>query len=142
MYDEGRVTERLLIGARLLGLGGGTAWFGDAAQQARGKEILGIPAERTARYRPYVGRELLFGLRPEHITEPRGATAPEQQEFTVTLDVVEPMGMESMVYFIVDGIEVCGRVDPSAAGAAGDRMRLVADLRHMHLLDRETGEVI
>lgn len=48
-YDEGRVTERLLIGARLLGLGGGTAWFGDAAQQARGKEILGIPAERTAR---------------------------------------------------------------------------------------------
>src|SRR6266516_1231989 len=28
-YDEGRVTERLLIAARLLGLGGGTAWFGD-----------------------------------------------------------------------------------------------------------------
>jgi nitroreductase len=48
-FDEARVTERLLIAARLLGLGGGTAWFGDAGQQARGKEILGIPAERTAR---------------------------------------------------------------------------------------------
>ncbi len=48
-YDEGRVTERLLIGARLLGLGGGTAWFGDASQQQQAKEILGIPAERTAR---------------------------------------------------------------------------------------------
>jgi nitroreductase len=48
-FDEGRVTERLLIGARLLGLGGGTAWFGDDAQQAEGKKILGIPAERTAR---------------------------------------------------------------------------------------------
>lgn len=48
-YDEGRVTERLLIAARILGLGGGTAWFGDADQQARGKAILGIPAERTAR---------------------------------------------------------------------------------------------
>jgi len=48
-YDEGRVTERLLIAARLLGLGGGTAWFGDDAQQARGKEILGVPPERTAR---------------------------------------------------------------------------------------------
>lgn len=47
-YDEGRVTERLLIGARILGLGGGTAWFGEAAQQQRAKEILGIPAERTA----------------------------------------------------------------------------------------------
>ncbi len=48
-YDEGRVTERLLIAAKLLGLGGGVAWYGDAGQQAEAKRILGIPAERTAR---------------------------------------------------------------------------------------------
>src|SRR5688572_33274706 len=48
-YDEGRVTERLLIAARSRGLGGGVAWFGDAAQQAEAKQILGVPAERTAR---------------------------------------------------------------------------------------------
>lgn len=43
-YDAGRVSERLLIGARLLGLGGGTAWFGDEAQENAAKKILGIPA--------------------------------------------------------------------------------------------------
>ena len=48
-YDEGRVTERLLIAARARGLGGGVAWYGDASQQAEGKRILGIPEERTAR---------------------------------------------------------------------------------------------
>lgn len=48
-YDEGRVTERLLIAAKLLGLGGGVAWYGDSSQQAEAKRILGIPAERTAR---------------------------------------------------------------------------------------------
>jgi nitroreductase len=48
-YDEGRVTERLLIAARSRGLGGGVAWYGDDSQQAEAKEILGIPAERTAR---------------------------------------------------------------------------------------------
>lgn len=48
-YDEGRVSERLLIGAHLLGLGGGVAWYGDAGQEAQAKEILGIPAERAAR---------------------------------------------------------------------------------------------
>jgi nitroreductase len=48
-FDEGRITERLLIAARFLGLGGGTAWFGDESQQATGKAILGIPAEYTAR---------------------------------------------------------------------------------------------
>lgn len=48
-YDEGRVTERLMIGAHILGLGGGVAWFGDAPQEAEAKRILGIPEERTAR---------------------------------------------------------------------------------------------
>lgn len=48
-FDEGRLTERLLITARLLGLGGGTAWFGDEAQQARGNEILGVPSDRLAK---------------------------------------------------------------------------------------------
>ncbi len=48
-FDEGRITERLLIAARFLGLGGGTAWYGDEGQQEQGKRILGIPAERTAR---------------------------------------------------------------------------------------------
>jgi nitroreductase len=47
-YDEGRVSERLLIGARLLGLGGGTAWFGDESQRQQAKDLLGIPAERAA----------------------------------------------------------------------------------------------
>lgn len=54
-YDEGRLTERLLVAARLLGLGGGTAWFGDDQQQARGKEILGIPADRFARQVVVIG---------------------------------------------------------------------------------------
>jgi nitroreductase len=48
-YDEGRVSERMFVAARLLGLGGGTAWFGDESQQATAKEILGIPAEKVAR---------------------------------------------------------------------------------------------
>src|SRR5208283_3131845 len=32
---------------------------------------LPVPASRVARFRPLAGKELLFGLRPEHITEPR-----------------------------------------------------------------------
>jgi len=48
-YDEGRVSERLFIGARVLGLGGGTAWFGDEEQQRQARAILGISQERAAR---------------------------------------------------------------------------------------------
>lgn len=48
-YDEGRVTERLLIAARELGLGAGTAWIGDEPQQTAIKELLGVPQERILR---------------------------------------------------------------------------------------------
>jgi len=48
-FDQGRVTERLLIAARLLGLGAGTAWLGSPTSQARVKASLGVPAEHTLR---------------------------------------------------------------------------------------------
>src|SRR5262249_2467521 len=101
-----------------------------------------VPADRTQRYKSHLGRQLIFGLRPEHITERRGDLRPNCQEFDVTLDVVEPMGMETMVYFMVNGTEVCGRVNPSAAGQPGQPMRLVAELGNMHLIDPQTDAVI
>lgn len=55
-YDEGRLTERLLTGATMLGYGGGVAWFGDATQQSEAKRVLGIPDEKTARQIVMVGR--------------------------------------------------------------------------------------
>jgi len=96
----------------------------------------------VSRYRPSVGKELTFGLRPEHITEPRGEGRDQQCEFTVTLDVVEPMGMETMVFFTVNGTEICARVEPSAATGPGQPMRLYANLNHMHLIDPATDLVL
>jgi len=101
-----------------------------------------VPQSRVARYRPSAGKELTFGLRPEHITEPRGEGRDPRCEFTVTLDVVEPMGMETMVFFTVNGDEICARVEPSAAGGPGQPMRLYANLNHMHLIDPATHLVL
>jgi multiple sugar transport system ATP-binding protein len=50
--------------------------------------------------------------------------------------------METMVYFIVDGVEVCARVNPAAASNVGESMPLVADLNQMHLIDPRTDSVI
>ena len=103
---------------------------------------LPVPASRSARFQPLNGKNLLFGLRPEHITEPRRNDRDQQCEFAATLDVVEPMGMETMVYFTVDGQEICGRVDPDSAVGPGEPMRLYADMDRMHLIDPQTGLVL
>ena len=54
-YDEGRVTERLLVAANLLGYAGGVAWYGEK-YKAEAKRILGVPAERIARSMVMIGR--------------------------------------------------------------------------------------
>ena len=43
--------------------------------------------------------------------------------------------METMVYFTIDGQEICGRVDPGSAAGPGESMRLYANMDHMHLID-------
>jgi len=103
---------------------------------------LPVPSDRGAHYRSVVGKELILGLRPEHITEPRHNGRADGCDFDVTLDVVEPMGMETMVFFTINGTEFCSRVEPSSAGDAGAKMRLHANVDHMHLIDPASGTVI
>jgi len=103
---------------------------------------LPVPEARADRYRGAVGKELTFGLRPEHITEPRGEGRDVRAEFSATPDVIEPMGMETMVFFGVGGAEVCGRVEPSSVRGAGEPLRLFANLTHMHLIDPATDLVL
>jgi len=103
---------------------------------------LPVPESRAARYRAFAGRDLTLGLRPEHLTEPRGSARKEASEFDVTLDVVEPLGMETMVFFTVNGKELCARVDPAAAKGPGEPMRLAANVEHMHLFDPATDAVL
>jgi multiple sugar transport system ATP-binding protein len=103
---------------------------------------LSVPPAKAARYAGAKGRELLLGLRPEHITEPRRNGGSESSTFTVALDVVEPMGMETMVYFSVNGTEICARVEPTAAKDAGAPMTLQANMEHMHLIDASSGMVL
>jgi multiple sugar transport system ATP-binding protein len=107
------------------------------------KLTIAVPEGRAARYRDAVGKDVLFGLRPEHITETRGHNGGGAgQDFDVTLDVVEPMGMETMVFFRIGDTEVCGRVEPTAAKGAGENMTLRANLDHMHLIDPATNQVL
>jgi multiple sugar transport system ATP-binding protein len=103
---------------------------------------LPVPAEKAARYRKAAAKDLLLGLRPEHITEPRPNGHAEPRTFSTTLDVVEPMGMETMVYFTVSGTGMCGRVEPKSAVEAGTEMTLQANVDHMHVIDAATGLVL
>jgi nitroreductase len=46
LYDEGRLSERIMLIAESYGLGSGTGWFSEEPGQNRVKELLGIPQDR------------------------------------------------------------------------------------------------
>jgi multiple sugar transport system ATP-binding protein len=102
-----------------------------------------LPPARAARYSALPRAEnLLLGIRPEHLTESHAHLEPGVETFDTVLDVTEPMGMETLVYFGLEGTPICGRVDPNAGAKDGGPMRLAMDLNNMHLLNEATGVVL
>ena len=67
---------------------------------------------------------------------------PGAVPFEARLEVTEPMGMETLVYFPLNGTQVCGRVNPNSGATDGAPLRMAADLNNMHLIDETTGQVI
>jgi len=105
--------------------------------------VLTVPETKAARYQPHAGRNgITFGLRPEHLTEAKPNGERHLAYIDAVIEVVEPMGMETLVFFTIGGIEVCGRVSPNAGAREGARMKLAASLGNMHLIDDATGCVL
>ncbi|MDX3970148.1 ABC transporter ATP-binding protein [Bradyrhizobium sp. PUT101] len=102
-----------------------------------------LPPARAARYNALSRTDkLLLGIRPEHLTESHAHLEPGVETFDTVLDVTEPMGMETLVYFGLEGTPICGRVNPNAGAKDGAPMRLAMDLNNMHLLNEATGVVL
>jgi multiple sugar transport system ATP-binding protein len=102
-----------------------------------------VPPSRAEHYRGQAQNgKLLLGLRPEHITEAGSHLEPGEVPFEAKLEVTEPMGMETLVYFPINGTQVCGRVNPNAGARDGASLKLAANLNNMHLIDDATGQVI
>jgi multiple sugar transport system ATP-binding protein len=104
---------------------------------------LPVPSSRVVRYRPHIGREgLIFGLRPEHLTEAKANGEKQVGYIDAVIEVTEPLGMETLVFFGIAGVDVCGRVSPDAGAREGERMWLAASVDNMHLIEDATGRVI
>ena len=105
-------------------------------------EVLAIPPQRFNRYAGCKDRDVILGLRPEHITQPPESPKANVSPLQAKVDVAEPMGMETMVHFFIDGKPVTARIDPSVRADPGETLSLVADMNQMHLMEADSGRVV
>ena len=99
---------------------------GDKLVVRAGNELtFPVPPARAKQYASHTANgKLLLGIRPEHLTEARQHMETGAVPFDAKIDVTEPMGMETFVYFGLNGAQVCGRVNPTAGARDGAPLRM------------------
>jgi multiple sugar transport system ATP-binding protein len=116
----------------------GALFFAEAAE----KDALTFPLKD--RLEPlasrYVDKNIVFGIRPEHITnEPKvGSSLP----ITLTVDIAEPMGSESLVYLKAGSGNLIARIHGEHLFHLGEQVTVQLDLEKVSLFDAETEKVI
>jgi multiple sugar transport system ATP-binding protein len=104
---------------------------------------LKLPPEKLDAARPYVGKEVIFGTRPEDIHD-REFTPPgiRAEPMTATVDVTELMGNEIFVYLLIGQKQFISRMDPRTSAQVGNQMDIAVNMDNIHLFDRDTEEAI
>ena len=91
----------------------------------------------------YVGKEVIFGLRPEHIGSELAELDKDAQKIKAPIDVIEPMGAETYVYLNTgDGSPCVAKVDPHRRLKLGESIELAILLDKAHVFDKETEQRI
>lgn len=102
-----------------------------------------IPAERADIYKLHMGKNVIFGIRPEDIHDQEyqpASITPVPLEASV--DVVEQMGNEMIVYFEEQGKNFIGRLDPRTKAHVGSRINLVVNVDNVHVFDADTEQAL
>ena len=107
-----------------------------------GETALYVPLPQApGRYADWLGREVVFGVRPEHITAVRSGEAG-RAVLDCQIDVVEPTGTDTMVFFELGTVEMVARIDAHTTVRPGEVLRLGIDAARTSLFDPRTGQRI
>ncbi|HEX2998796.1 MAG TPA: sn-glycerol-3-phosphate ABC transporter ATP-binding protein UgpC [Armatimonadota bacterium] len=92
----------------------------------------------------YIGKEVLFGVRPQHIYDKQLSLVPATDENTVRcmVDVREPMGSVVTLYVTVGQHAMVAEVDSETKATHLAALDLVFDMEKTHLFDKETEKAI
>jgi multiple sugar transport system ATP-binding protein len=80
------------------------------------------------------GRRVIIGIRPEHLTI--------GNDIRATVDLVEPVGHESIVYATAGTEKLVAIFDPHEAPRSGDAISLGVDATRLHLFDADSEKAI
>ena len=104
---------------------------------------LKLPDSMRSKVGSLSGREIIFGVRPEHIhSKAEVRDADPSRIAKVNVSVVEPLGSEVFAYLSTNGHEFIARIDAAAQPRPGETLETVFDTEHLHVFDKETEQAL
>jgi len=116
---------------------------GDKINVDTGDFQVQIPSKLNATYKDYVGKDVIFGIRPENIHDPE--YAPQNisgQGVAAKVDVTELMGNETLLYLVSGKNTFVARVDPRSKLRVGNSPQVVFDMGKFHIFDAATEKAV
>jgi multiple sugar transport system ATP-binding protein len=88
----------------------------------------------------YLDKEISIGIRPEEVILNTEKSLSE--DISVQVEVVEPMGNETLLYFTLQDTQMIARGNPSHYYKAGDTYSLRINKNKIHFFDKENSIAI
>ncbi|NOX96874.1 MAG: sn-glycerol-3-phosphate ABC transporter ATP-binding protein UgpC [Nitrospirae bacterium] len=108
-----------------------------------GRSEVKVIEDMIPKLTPYLKKKIIFGIRPEDIHDKLfvGEAAPENT-IVATVEVVEPMGAENLLYLTTGNHSFIARVEAHSQASVNEDLELVLNMSKAHFFDKETEEVI
>ena len=100
-----------------------------------------VPPERGAKLASYKGQSITLGIRPEDLREARGSDL-QDVSFDAVVEVVEPLGSETLLDTRVGSQTIVARVDPTVRVRHHAKIRLAYIPERLHFFDNQSEEAI
>jgi len=108
------------------------------ARLASGTVSLPVPAELRAALQGASGREVIVGIRPEHVAGPGSPLAAAHAPVQVVAEIIETLGDIQVVHARAGEGTLVFKQDPGHPVAVGAPVTIGLDLGRLHLFDGKT----
>ncbi|USH00765.1 ABC transporter ATP-binding protein [Thermococcus argininiproducens] len=92
----------------------------------------------------YVGKSVIFGIRPEDIYDALFAQVkvPGENMAKVFVDIIENLGGEKIVHLKADDLMFIAKFPPESLVKEGQEIDIVFDMKKIHIFDKTTQKVV
>lgn len=109
----------------------------------KGVMNLTLHAPYAERLLQYIDKRVSLGVRPEDFTDEQNRKSDkEYYEISPELEVVEPMGNETFLYFSIENVQFTARVPSRETLRPGESKPLYMDMTKLHFFDEATENSI